>query len=191
MWSVGCIIGELLGRKPLFKGRDHLTQLTAITQVLGTPPKDLIIRIASLYAWDYFAASIQYPKTPFSELYPTANSGSIDLIEKLLQFDPDVRPSAEECISHPYLKFVRSPDDEPVSSEYFDFSFEKLSSQELEMALREEVKSFRREVRNEPYNGVSAGPRKLRHGGQHSSNSYGHTQSHNQHHGRSQLAKYA
>lgn len=132
MWSVGCIIAELLGRKPLFKGRDHLTQLTAITQVLGTPSKDLIVRIASLYAWDYFAASVQYSKTPFAELYPAANPGAIDLIEKLLQFDPEARPSADECIEHPYLRFVRSYEDEPVSDEYFDFSFEKLSSHELE-----------------------------------------------------------
>lgn len=159
MWSVGCIVAELLGRKPLFKGRDHLTQLTAITQVLGTPPKDLIIRIASLYAWDYFAASVQYPKTPFAELYPAANLGAIDLIEKLLQFDPQARPTATECIEHDYLKFVRSPEDEPSSDEYFDFSFERLNSYELEAALREEVKSFRREVRNEegPRNGQRLG----------------------------------
>lgn len=150
MWSVGCIVAELLGRKPLFKGRDHLTQLTAITQVLGTPTKELIVRIASLYAWDYFAASVQYPKTPFAELYPAANPGAIELVERLLQFDPQARPSAEECIEQQYFKFVRSPEDEPASDEYFDFSFEKLGSLELEAALREEVDSFRREVRNEP-----------------------------------------
>lgn len=132
MWSVGCIICELLGRKPIFKGRDHLTQLTAITQVLGTPPKDLVIRIASVYAWDYFAASVQYPKIPFGELYPMANNGALDLIELLLQFDPSVRPSAVDCLNHSYFNFVRSIEDEPVSKEYFDFSFEKLSNTELE-----------------------------------------------------------
>lgn len=151
MWSVGCIICELLGRKPIFKGKDHFTQLTAITQVLGTPAKELIVRIASLYAWDYFAASVQYPKIPFGDLYPAANAGALDLIEHLLVFDPGARPSAVDCLEHPYFGFIRSPDDEPVSKEYFDFSFERLGSAELEMALREEVKSFRKEVRNEPY----------------------------------------
>lgn len=49
LWSVGCIICELVGRKPIFKGKDHLSQLTAITQVLGTPSKEVIIRISSTY----------------------------------------------------------------------------------------------------------------------------------------------
>lgn len=149
MWSVGCIICELLGRRPIFKGRDHLSQLTAITQILGTPPKELVIRIASFLAWDFFASSVKYPKIPFSELYPRGHQGAIDLIEMLLKFDPDTRPNAEDCLSHEYLRPFRNLDDEPVSKEYFDFSFEKLGRHDLESALREEVKSFRREVRNE------------------------------------------
>merc|ERR1719498_1455907 len=37
VWSVGCILCELIGRKPIFTGKDHLDQIKKILQVLGTP----------------------------------------------------------------------------------------------------------------------------------------------------------
>ena len=40
MWSVGCILGEMLGRKPLFQGNNHIQQLENIIQVLGQPSED-------------------------------------------------------------------------------------------------------------------------------------------------------
>ena len=35
VWSVGCIFAELLGRKPLFPGKDYIHQLNLITDVRG------------------------------------------------------------------------------------------------------------------------------------------------------------
>ena len=40
MWSVGCIFAELLGRKPLFPGKDYFHQLKLIMEVLGMPSKE-------------------------------------------------------------------------------------------------------------------------------------------------------
>jgi serine/threonine protein kinase len=40
VWSVGCILGELLQRKPLFPGKDFIDQLTLILNVIGTPDED-------------------------------------------------------------------------------------------------------------------------------------------------------
>ena len=37
VWSIGCIIAELLGRTPLFPGEDFLDQVQRIISVLGTP----------------------------------------------------------------------------------------------------------------------------------------------------------
>lgn len=47
IWSAGCIFAEMLHGKPLFAGRDHVEQLCAITEVLGTPDEDLLARITS------------------------------------------------------------------------------------------------------------------------------------------------
>lgn len=47
MWSVGCILAELLGSKPLFKGRDYVDQLNQILGILGTPDDQTLNRIGS------------------------------------------------------------------------------------------------------------------------------------------------
>jgi serine/threonine protein kinase len=47
MWSVGCIFAELLGGKPLFKGRDYVDQLNQILYILGTPDDTTLRRIGS------------------------------------------------------------------------------------------------------------------------------------------------
>ena len=45
MWSCGCILGELLGRKPMFPGTDSQHQLSLITDLLGTPTEDDISNV--------------------------------------------------------------------------------------------------------------------------------------------------
>ena len=40
MWSVGCIFAELLGRKPIFPGKNYKDQIDKIVNVLGTPLQD-------------------------------------------------------------------------------------------------------------------------------------------------------
>ncbi len=45
--STGCIFAEMLEGKPLFPGKDHVNQFSIITELLGTPPDDVIHSIAS------------------------------------------------------------------------------------------------------------------------------------------------
>jgi serine/threonine protein kinase len=47
MWSIGCIFAELLGGRPLFKGRDYVDQLNQILHILGTPDDATLRRIGS------------------------------------------------------------------------------------------------------------------------------------------------
>jgi p38 MAP kinase len=47
IWSVGCIFAEMLEGKPLFPGKDHVNQFSIITDLLGTPPDDVIKTICS------------------------------------------------------------------------------------------------------------------------------------------------
>jgi p38 MAP kinase len=42
IWSTGCIFAEMLERKPLFPGKDYVNQFSIITELLGTPPDDVI-----------------------------------------------------------------------------------------------------------------------------------------------------
>lgn len=55
MWSVGCILAELLGGRPIFKGRDYVDQLNQILNLLGTPTEDTLRRVGSPRAQEYVA----------------------------------------------------------------------------------------------------------------------------------------
>ncbi|ORY06303.1 Pkinase-domain-containing protein [Basidiobolus meristosporus CBS 931.73] len=128
MWSVGCIFAELLGGKPLFKGRDYVDQLNQILGILGTPDDTTLRRIGSERAQMYIRSLPKMPRIPFSQLYPHATPMAIDLLEKLLDFDPSTRITVEDALAHPYLQAYHDVDDEPAHEQQFDFSFESVSN---------------------------------------------------------------
>jgi p38 MAP kinase len=47
IWSAGCIFAEMLEGKPLFPGKDHVNQFSIITELLGSPPDDVLKTICS------------------------------------------------------------------------------------------------------------------------------------------------
>ena len=80
IWSVGCIMAELLGGKPLFKGRDcndwltvDVDQLNQILAVCGTPDDETLGRIGSERAQMYIKSLNFMPKVPFATLFPDAS----------------------------------------------------------------------------------------------------------------------
>jgi len=144
MWSVGCILAELLGGKPLFKGRDYVDQLNQILSILGTPDDETLTRIGSERALRYIRSLPKTQKIPFSELYPNANPLALDLLEKLLKFDPAERITVEEALAHPYLEAYHDVEDEPSHEKLFDFSFEALDSiEDMKRMITEEVINFK------------------------------------------------
>ncbi|CAE6473100.1 unnamed protein product [Rhizoctonia solani] len=150
VWSIGCILAELLGGKPIFKGRDYVDQLNQILHHLGTPSEDTLRRVGSPRAQDYIRSLPIKPRIPFQTLYPGANPQALDLLGKLLAFDPAKRISCEQALSHPYLAVWHDPSDEPVCSSAFDFGFEEEDSVEgMRQLIVDEVNAFRHSVRSQ------------------------------------------
>lgn len=148
VWSTGCILAELLGGKPIFKGKDYVNQLNRILQVLGTPPDETLRRIGSKNVQDYIHQLGFIPKIPFANVYPNANPQALDLLEKMLAFDPLERITVDQALEHPYLSIWHDPADEPICSDKFEFSFEVISDMnELRDMVINEVNDFRRFVR--------------------------------------------
>ncbi|KAL0924981.1 hypothetical protein M5K25_003280 [Dendrobium thyrsiflorum] len=113
VWSVGCIFAELLGRKPVFPGSECLNQLKLIVNVLGTMNDSDLSFIDNSKARKYIKSLPYSPGISFSSLYPHADPLAIDLLQKMLVFDPSRRISVIEALQHPYMSPLYDPSTNP------------------------------------------------------------------------------
>jgi len=152
VWSLGCILAELHGRKPLFPGDDYIKQMNLIFGVLGTPSKSDMAFISNDKALEYIKSLEKREKIPFSQIYPDANPLAIDLMEKMLAFNPHKRISVDEALRHPYLAGLHNPRKELDCKVPFDFDFEKIemTKEVLQDFMWEEIYHFRPELRKDP-----------------------------------------
>ncbi|KAI3777653.1 hypothetical protein L1987_47454 [Smallanthus sonchifolius] len=106
MWSVGCIMAELLSKKPLFDGSKELEQIDKIFRTLGTPNDSIWPGYSKLPG-----VKSNFVKQPYNTLrkkFPVATfTGSpvltelgFDLLNKFLTYDPEKRITAKEALNH-------------------------------------------------------------------------------------------
>ncbi|CAG2171821.1 unnamed protein product, partial [Oppiella nova] len=104
MWSVGCIIGELLQRWPLFKGESDIEQLSRVVQALGAPPEEWqdvmpdFNKIQFTVSNDSSAKSLWLRKL---ERKCRGQALATDLVVKLCTYKD--RLCAEQTLRHPYV----------------------------------------------------------------------------------------
>ncbi|EEY16008.1 mitogen-activated protein kinase spm1 [Verticillium alfalfae VaMs.102] len=154
VWSVGCILAELLGGRPFFKGRDYVDQLNQILHILGTPNEETLSRIGSPRAQEYVRNLPFMTKKPFPQLFPQANPDALDLLDRMLAFDPSSRISVDQALEHPYLHIWHDASDEPDCKTTFNFDFEVVDDVgEMRKMILEEVYRFRQFVRTVPGGG--------------------------------------
>ncbi|XP_014229498.1 mitogen-activated protein kinase 14A-like isoform X1 [Trichogramma pretiosum] len=125
IWSVGCIMAELLTGRTLFPGVDHIHQLNLIMDLLGTPREKFMKKISSESAKSYIESLPPMKRKDFKQVFQGANPLAIDLLQLMLELDPEQRITAEVALSHAYFAQYSDPSDEPVSSPY-DHGFEDM-----------------------------------------------------------------
>ncbi|XP_056264133.1 mitogen-activated protein kinase 3 [Pseudoliparis swirei] len=143
IWSVGCILAEMLSNRPIFPGKHYLDQLNHILGVLGSPSQDDLNCIINMKARNYLQSLPHKPRIPWETLYK-ADSKALDLLGRMLTFNPEKRISVEEALAHPYLEQYYDPSDEPVAEEPFTFSMEldDLPKEKLKELIYEETARF-------------------------------------------------
>ena len=144
-------MAELLGGRPFFKGRDYVDQLNQILHILGTPNEETLSRIGSPRAQEYVRNLPFMAKKPFPSLFPHANPDALDLLDRMLAFDPSSRISVAQALEHPYLHIWHDPTDEPDCPTTFNFDFEIIDEVgEMRKMILDEVHRFRQQVRTVP-----------------------------------------
>nr|CCC52125.1 putative tyrosine protein kinase [Trypanosoma vivax Y486] len=121
IWGVGSILGEFLGSRPLFQGKDRVNQLDKIIEVIGTPDEGDIESVGSRAAQKYLKRKSHCPQPDWRQRYPTASSSALDLLKRMLVFDPKKRITVDEALRHPFLAELYDERDENVDVKRFDF----------------------------------------------------------------------
>lgn len=103
MWAVGCIFGELLKHRPLLPGKTELNQLELIFKLLGTPNEKIWPGFSKLSKADTIRAFPVYIYNNLSQQFPQLSANGIDLLSRMLTFDPSKRITAAKALDHPYF----------------------------------------------------------------------------------------
>jgi male germ cell-associated kinase len=124
IWAAGCIMAELITTRPLFPGTNEVDQLFKIMSVLGAPTEKTWaggIQLAKKIRYTFPTivgtglAEVLPPHTP---------AAAMDLLNQMLTYDPKLRPTAGQCLQHPFFTMTTTDD----SSEPSAAALEQLAS---------------------------------------------------------------
>jgi mitogen-activated protein kinase 1/3 len=149
MWAVGCILGEMFLKEPVFQGEDYIDQLRVIFKVIGSPDEQDFENVLNADAVNFIKRLKTRERKDFATHFPTATPEAVDLLEKMLVFNPSKRITVEEALRHPF--FEKFYEDEFVNSTSvftgipFDSDFEGHvgTKEELQAAMFQEILHFR------------------------------------------------
>ena len=144
VWSIGCAFAELLSKKFMFPGENYIAQIKLIIDVLGTQDVKDLDFISNSSAKNFVMQFQNIPKKNFSDILKCENPLAVDLVEKMLVFNPDKRYSIEDCLNHPYLKNMREGMEDPVFTGKInlDFDDKNITFSIFFVYLVKEVSSF-------------------------------------------------
>ncbi|CAN6296794.1 unnamed protein product, partial [Urochloa humidicola] len=102
VWSVGCIFVEMVNQKPLFPGDSEIDELFKIFRVLGTPNEQSWPGVSCLP--DFKTAFPRWPAQDLATIVPNLEPAGLDLLSKMLRYEPSKRITARQALEHEYFK---------------------------------------------------------------------------------------
>ncbi|EFC50050.1 cell division control protein 2 [Naegleria gruberi] len=107
IWSIGCIFAELVNGTALFPADSEIDMLFKIFQNLGTPNEEIWPGVSSLKGFASF--NNKFPKWKGNHLPAVCSrldDCGIDLLTRMLEYQPNKRISAKEALKHPFFDDV-------------------------------------------------------------------------------------
>lgn len=138
VWAAGCVFAEMLLGKPLFEGRHEIDQMEVILDSVGLTEEEWTVLEPQIPEKTALRKA-QNQGIPLGSKFPHIDIQALDLLVKMLRFNPNKRITAEEALAHPYLHQYSFPSDEPgcceplhIEDEVGDFEEDALKGWILE-----------------------------------------------------------
>lgn len=132
IWGLGCVVAEMFLGKPIFQGQSSELQLKEISKLLGPPPKTFFFKSNPQYRGNMFSNKLFSCtiKERFEQVFSNSPPDVIDLLLKILVYDPEMRASSKTILLHPFFDELKQENFhvyprgslEPLKLELFDFS---------------------------------------------------------------------
>ncbi len=116
IWALGCVVGEMIQRKPIFPGSCTLSQLTLIVHITGRPSDSDLKSIDSSHVIPILEGLGKSKEGDLKEVMTHGNEEVHDFVRLCLQFNPEKRITASEALAHPFVGNFHHPDAEGVHS---------------------------------------------------------------------------
>jgi len=115
LFAAGCVWFEIVALFPLFPGQNEMDQIQKIHNVLGTPPAELLARKFKRNASHMDFNFPEKKGTGIERLVPHADPDLVELMKKLIRYDPDERVLARQALKDPYFRELRDAEKERLS----------------------------------------------------------------------------
>eukprot|EP00667_Euglena_gracilis_P005869 EG_transcript_5914 len=137
MWSMGCILGEMLLRRPVWQGTNAKDQIDRILKTVGVPAAEDVTGIGTDISREYCVSkAMEFGHDgQFNRIFGFYDPQAADLLRHLLAFSPRRRCSVEEALAHAFFEDVRV-EDEPVCEKPFDL--------QLDIDMNDRLDDYRR-----------------------------------------------
>ncbi|CAD8151754.1 unnamed protein product [Paramecium pentaurelia] len=112
MWSVGCILGEMILGKAIFSGASTLNQIEKIIELIGRPKQEDLELINAPLAQQVLDGISMQKRKSFAGFFPNASPDFIDFIRQCLNWNPQKRMTIDEALKHQLMKEFANTEDE-------------------------------------------------------------------------------
>ena len=144
IWSFGCVMAELFKGKPLLRTENKDEQINKIMECLGGPKEeDLAVIIDKQSAHELAKSTKGIKPKNLGDILQNCPSDMIDLISKILIYNPKKRPTAAEIMAHPVFDELKNKEnynnDKYVIPNIFNFTQEEINCKKFNADLWKKI----------------------------------------------------